>query len=599
MTACSQRVVLVNLPKSNAVDIEFSNVSYATRRGFRGPKKEILKGVNGSFRSGELSAIMGPSGAGKSTLLNILTGFERGDWKGEIDYTSREGKQTWRQYKKQTCYIQQDDKLTPLFSVKEAMRIAADLKIGSSLSDKAKDMLIDDVLDNLDLIKSKETRCGALSGGQKKRLSIALELIDNPPVMFLDEPTTGLDALSSHQCICLLQSLAKAGRTIICTIHQPSAAIFEMFDNVYLLVDGRCVYDGATKNTIDFFSGVGLQCPKYHNPADFMIEVVSGEYGNYIDQLEKLAGNGNCWKTTSTGKMESQENCYFKEDKATVLIQAPTEMERFFVLLNRCMVQLFRDWTVTHLKLLMHICVGILLGLLFTGCGQDGSKTISNVGFLLVSSVYTCYTSMMPAVLRFPSEFPTLKKEKFNNWYQLRTYYAATLVCTLPLQIIFTFAYCAVAYFLSYQALDSNRFFMFLLVSVLTALIAESYGVLIGTMMNPVNGTFTAAITTCALLVLAGFLALYNHMPLFLYYLSYASYFRYSLHATVLAMYGFDREKLECSKIYCHYRMPKMILEELSMPDGKFWFDVGVLFCNFIIFRFAAYCTLKKKLSSA
>lgn len=595
-----QRVVLVNLPQASTIDIEFSNITYETRERFYGPFKQILNGVSGVFKSGELSAIMGPSGAGKSTLLNILTGFERGKYKGQIDYVGREGKYTWKEYRKQSCYIQQDDKLHPLFTVLEAMRMATNLKIGSSLSRKAKEMLIDDVLENLDLSKTKKTKCSQLSGGQKKRLSIALELIDNPPVMFLDEPTTGLDSLSSYQCIRLLHSLAKAGRTIICTIHQPSASIYEMFDSVYLLSDGRCMYDGATKNTIAYFSSVGLNCPKYHNPADYMIEVVSNEYGNFKEQLAKLADNNERPWRSNVSRIAKKDsvNARANERKATVLVQTPSEMERFVVLIHRCMIQLFRDWTVTHLKLFLHFLMGILLGLLFTDSGTDGGKTISNVGFFLVTSVYLCYTSMMPAVLKFPSEFSTLKKERFNNWYQLRTYYAATVICSLPVQMLSVLAYGSPSYFLSRQPMDTNRFLMFLAVTILTTMVAESFGLLIGTLLDPINGTFTAAIILSAMLAMSGFLALYNHMPTILYYVSYLSYLKYSVHGLVHTMYSFNREKLSCSKNYCHYRVPETLMADLSMSDGKYWLDIVLLFVNYVIYKFVAYFIMKRKLSS-
>ncbi|KZC05633.1 ATP-binding cassette sub-family G member 4 [Dufourea novaeangliae] len=542
---------------------------------------------------------MGPSGAGKSTLLNILTGFDRDMWKGQIEYIGREGKHTWQEYRKQSCYIQQDDRLHPLFNVVEAMWMAVNLKIGSSLSKKAKGMLIDDVLENLDLMKTKNTKCSQLSGGQKKRLSIALELVDNPPVMFLDEPTTGLDALSSYQCISLLKSLAKAGRTIVCTIHQPSAAIYEMFDNVYLLADGRCMYDGATKDTVAYFASIGLQCPKYHNPADYMIEVVSCEYGDYTDQLIKVADTAKgSWRSTT--KTEEQSNDHRRNvDKATVLVQMPSEMDKFFVLVQRCITQLYRDWTMTHLKIGLHLFVGILLGLLFTDSGSNGSKTLNNMGFLLVTSVYLCYTSMMPAVLKFPSELQTLKKERFNNWYRLRTYYAATIVCTLPMQMVFAVAYSSPSYFLSHQPMDVNRFVMFMVVAILTTMNADSFGTLVGTLMNPINGTFCAAIIVCGMLALAGFLALFAHMPIALYYLSYLSYLKYSMHGFVHAMYGFNREKLDCYRNYCHYRMPEMIMTEFSMLEGRYWMDIVLLLCNYFVFRFAAYFTLKRKLSAA
>lgn len=124
-------------------------------------------------------------------------------------------------------------------------------------------------MEAISLDDSRKTRTGNLSGGQKKRLSIALELVNNPNVMIFDEPTSGLDSSTSTQCMSLLKRLAMEGRTIICTIHQPSALVFDMFDHLFAIDDGKCIYTGTTKNLVPFLKEIDLECPKFHNPSDF------------------------------------------------------------------------------------------------------------------------------------------------------------------------------------------------------------------------------------------------------------------------------------------------------------------------------------------
>uniref|UniRef100_A0A1B0D4K3 Uncharacterized protein n=1 Tax=Phlebotomus papatasi TaxID=29031 RepID=A0A1B0D4K3_PHLPP len=252
--------------------------------------KVILKEVSGRLRSKELTAIMGPSGAGKSTLLNILSGYKTTNIEGSITMNGKE--RNLSLFRKYSAYIMQDNQLHANLTVEEAMTVAANLKLSSKKPKTEKNLVIREILDTLGLQEHRTTMTRNLSGGQKKRLSIALELVNNPPVMFFDEPTSGLDSSTCFQCINLLKMLARGGRTIICTIHQPSARLFEMFDQLYTLADGQCVYQGSTKQLVPFLSTLGLECPSYHNPASYVIEVSCGEHGDHTRKLVNGILNG-------------------------------------------------------------------------------------------------------------------------------------------------------------------------------------------------------------------------------------------------------------------------------------------------------------------
>lgn len=568
---------------------------------------------------------MGPSGAGKSSLLNILTGFQKDDVQGRISSSSAGSSQAPRlgcdSYRKDACYILQDDRLNPLFTVKEIMQMAAELKLGQSVNTQVKQYLLNDILKTIGLSKSIDTRCAGLSGGQKKRLSIALELIDNPPIMFLDEPTTGLDSLSSLQCITMLKALAAGGRTIVCTIHQPSASIYELFDHVYVIAKGQCVYQGDSTNTVPFLEKINLPCPEYHNPADHMIEVASGDFGEYTDRLIKVGqeptwrSNNNSENTDKVSQINSQAtldkdalvNVAPQDNentmKSVILVNPPSEFYRFRILLYKCYIQMYRDWTVTHLKLILHILIATFIGVLYFGFGDNGYKCISNVGYMLVSLVYLSYTSMMPAVLKFPSEIPVLKKERFNNWYQLRTYYAAYLVSSIPVQVMFTLAYCIISYMMSGQIMELQRCCQFMAVIVVCSLIAEGVGVFFGTIVNPVNGTFLSCILLALFLSLAGFLMPFSQMSPVWYTISYVSYLAYGIDALLQSMYGYDRPNLSCPPQYeyCHYTQPAALLRDMGVdPTGSgYWNDLGILMAVFVFMKVVGFATLRRKLTRA
>ncbi|KAB7501617.1 ABC transporter G family member 22 [Armadillidium nasatum] len=167
------------------INLKFSELTYDVPKDKE--SKRILKGVSGRFLSGQISAILGPSGAGKTTLMNILAGHKKMKISGEILVNGKP--RCLKSFQKQSCYIMQDEHLLKYLTVQESMDAAAALKIGKSCQDLSVKSTIDEILSALGLEETKDTRVSNLSGGERKRLSIAFEFLSKPPIMFLDEPT--------------------------------------------------------------------------------------------------------------------------------------------------------------------------------------------------------------------------------------------------------------------------------------------------------------------------------------------------------------------------------------------------------------------------
>ncbi|KAG6445704.1 hypothetical protein O3G_MSEX004064 [Manduca sexta] len=486
---------LTRVPSTDPVDIQFTNITCTVRLGFNKGSKQILHGVNGRLRPKQLVAIMGPSGAGKSTLLDVLSGYRVTGVGGAVFINGRG--RIMKRFKKMSCYIQQDDRLQGLLTVSENMALAAQLKLSTKLDKYEKGEVIEDILTNLGLYEHMNTRAGQLSGGQRKRLSIALELINNPLIMFLDEPTTGLDSSSCSQVVQLCQSLAHQGRTIVCTVHQPSASLFALFDHVYILAAGQCLYQGTTKNLVPYLDQAGVPCPMYHNPADYIIELACGEYGeDKIKLLTTKAENGRVLDYFDETDIPSME-ALRKQNPLSVLREQDTgsgteetpQSNQLSVLMKRGFLKAKRDATMTHLRLIVNVVVGIMLGSLFINAGNDSSRVLENYNLLFAILMHHMMSPMMLTILTFPAEMSILSKEHFNRWYSLGSYYISITVVDLPISIVSCAIFSVIVYTMSSQPLEVARFSMFFAISLYTVLVAQSFGLMIGAAFNVVVST--------------------------------------------------------------------------------------------------------------
>ncbi|CAK1600723.1 unnamed protein product [Parnassius mnemosyne] len=577
---------LNRIAKKPPVNIIFSDIGYSIR-SYTGQRR-ILHNISGEFYSGELSCILGPSGAGKSTLLNILSGLTNG-FDGCINVNGYE--RDMRSFKKLSCYIMQDDLLQPRLTALESMQIAADLKLGTNFNKADKEIIVTEVLQCLGLWQHRHTKCEQLSGGQCKRLSIALELVNNPPVIFLDEPTTGLDIVSTRQIVVLLRLLSRQGRTIICTAHQPSASLFALFDNAYIVSNGSCCYQGSTALLVPFLAEIGYVCPTTHNPADFVIEAIIGGT-TAAQQMSNLCKNGKIYNGTHTtsrlriNKIQTEK------------IGFPTSFTtQFVILIKRMYIQTKRNSINLFIQLMHHLICALSLGGIFYMVGNEGSTPMANYKFFLSVLVFFVYTHSMTPILLFPMEIRMIRREYFNHWYGLKAFYAARTCSTVPSMLTFGMLYVSIVYFLSGQLLEWDRFILFAIGALLTGFCSEGLGLIIGSAFNVTNGSIVGPATISPLLMLCCYgMGFGSFIEPLMKVLMSMSYLRYGLTAFTLPLYQ-NRTLMECNADVCPYADPAIILRDVGMASDIYSLQIFGLIMFTTFHRVIAYFILRHRLT--
>lgn len=255
--------------------LHFANISYTLSTG-----RTVLDNISGSVKPGQLMAIMGASGAGKSTFLDILARKDkRGHVSGTMLVNGREVSNS--EFKKCMGFVDQEDTLMSTLTVYETVLYSALLRLPREMSLEAKKFRTLETLNELGILGIKDSRIGSsghrsISGGEKRRVSIACELVTSPSILFLDEPTSGLDAYNALSVVDSLVTLAREyNRTVIFTIHQPRSNIVALFDQLVLLSQGKLVYAGDVDKCHEYFNSIGYPCPPGFNLADYLIDMTS------------------------------------------------------------------------------------------------------------------------------------------------------------------------------------------------------------------------------------------------------------------------------------------------------------------------------------
>jgi len=449
-------------------------------------KGHILNGVNGVARSNELTCILGPSGCGKTTLLNVLAGRLSGGRHGSVDITGRvsiAGRQVNpRQFRSRIAYVMQKDEMFATATPREALEFSAALRLDQP---QGAAKLIDELLGALGLLKCSDTYIGnsvisGISGGQRKRTAIGVELITKPNIVCLDEPTSGLDSFAAYQVMRVLKDLARAGCTVISTLHQPSSEIFALMDRVICLCDGHSFYEGSRENMVQYLARAGYRCPVGFNPADYVIFLMQSDPRERVDKLlalwqqerkrvALLEEGGASLGSICEGRASSQL-C------ATPLPTAPALLpgsalgyvpHKSFVrqlsqLFQRELRSAVRDRTTLGVRFALSVMLAFLFGIVFrrvgrsieeeteasildmlwTGLSPEETAALRkqklewHFNAIIQVAMVSMFSASQPTILAFPLERPVFLREHSSGTYDVLPYYLSKILLEVPLVFV-------------------------------------------------------------------------------------------------------------------------------------------------------------------
>ncbi|XP_041056944.1 broad substrate specificity ATP-binding cassette transporter ABCG2-like [Carcharodon carcharias] len=562
-------IVLLKIQHRHGSTVSFYNICYSVKIKSGLPclhktnVKEILSGINGIMRPG-MNAILGPTGSGKSSLLDILAA--RKDPSGLKGQVLIGGALQPPNFKCISGYVVQDDVVMGTLTVRENLQFSAALRLPRSIHNREKNERIDQVMKELGLTKVADSKIGTMfirgvSGGERKRTNIGMELIIDPSYLFLDEPTTGLDASTAFAVLLLLQRLSRKGKTIIFTIHQPRYSIFRLFDSLTLLASGRLVFHGPALEALDYFSGLGHSCEPFNNPADFFLDIINGDSTavsshKAVDFDPELALDASALKkeTTIVDKLaeEYSKSTYYSEIMSELkkLSQGKDEnpvsdsrrityTTSFFHQLKwvtkRSFKNLLRNPQASIAQMLVVIFLGLIVGAIFFGVPDDLAGIQNRAGAMFFMINIQCFSSLSIVQLFIP-EKKIFIHEYISGYYRVSSYFIAKLsVDLITMRAVPAIVFAITTYFLIGFKLQPVAFFITMLTLIQASITASSLGLAIATGQDNVAvANLYINVIFILMIIFSGLLVNLPSVVNWLAWLKYLSIARYGFTALLL-----------------------------------------------------------------
>ncbi|GAB9475706.1 Atp-binding protein [Globisporangium polare] len=577
--------------------------------------KRILDNVHGIARPGELLALMGPSGAGKSSLLDCISG--RNVHVTAESSVTVNGQPWSKQMKRFSSYIMQDDLFYQTITVREHLTFQARLRLGNKYSESECEARVKTVIEELGLTKCRDSLIGGpslrgISGGERKRLSLATEMLTNPSILFVDEPTSGLDSFTAEAIVLQLQQLAHEGRTVIATIHQPSPEIFALFDKLYLLSDGAPVFHGNAQDVVPYFDALGYQCPSFMNPSDYFmrqlvvmdkssdpegvkrLQFLKDAWTEHHGEQERLPGDNGEGAFTNHPSSSDSTSQHFQDVRLGALRQIP-------VLAQRNLKRLVRDRIAFKAALFQTIFISLLVGLIYLQLSltQKGIQNIAGV-FFFISMNQTLITAK-PLFVAVPIELPMIIREYKAGLFNLLSWYVSKNISEVVFQVFLPIVYFIPLYFLVGIGHGFRVYISMQVVVILINSAAAGFGYMVTSFCRRVDIAPIVGVALILPFLLFGGLFLNSaDAPDYLVWIQYISPVKYGFEA-LMKIYWDQIPAIACDPTFenCIAATGQDVLKLYSMESRSALADALLMVVLNVAFRTIGFLALWFNLRSA
>eukprot|EP01041_Mallomonas_annulata_P000442 gene442-792_t len=597
--------------------LTWKNVSYfidAHRRNKEDgstKRRPVLYRVSGSVNSCQLFAIMGPSGSGKSSLLNALAGrlprTSKGKLTGQVLY---DGNRLFKSsspnnFERVIGYVTQDDALFPYLTTRETLLMSAYFRLSTSSSNRDREDIVNSLLFDLGLTDVAESFVGGkdvrgISGGERKRLAIGVQLISLPDVVLLDEPTSGLDAFQAQSVMEAMRMMSNKGKVILAAIHQPRAAIFEMFDQLLILAEGATVYLGPAPNTIEYFSNRGFICPLHHNPPDFFLDIVSVDRRSDIlltasrKRIRFLLSNWDLFahgnEVNDDGEDVSNNNVNTRDESSGLPYETTPSPEggilpitqrmgqachRFGLELQaltwRAFVCQYRDLPGLAIRAVTSAFFAVIISLIFQNLGHTQRSIQDRIGLLYFIVLNQSFNPTIGALTTFTVELYVTRRERASGAYSSFPYFLSRVLCELSVLAILTTFFGIIVYWPTNLNRRVDKFFIFLALLNLGSWSSLAVGLTISAVSPSLAiANAMAAPVLIIFILFSGFYINLHSLPPGSDWVSYISFVKWAFES--LAINEFSGASFECSVVNLQQgncqQTGSDVLKRLSFQNG-------------------------------